>query len=88
VDHNTDVVNDTLFPGNAACYDQAYSTISTGTVMAFTGAGTSSPLYPTWIHLLKELITGAGREGLANDETLHELNEMLADDALELATHL
>jgi hypothetical protein len=88
VDHNTDILNEAIFPGNAACYDQAHAAISTGTVMAFTGAGTSTPLYPTWTRLLKDLMAEAGQEGLANGVTLHELNEMLSDDPLEVATHL
>ena len=56
--------------------------------MAFTGAGTSTPLYPTWTRLLKDLMAEAGQEGLANGVTLDELNEMLSDDPLEVATHL
>jgi hypothetical protein len=82
------MLNEILFPGNVASYEQGYATISTGTMMAFTGAGTSVPLYPTWTRLLKELIRDAGQEHLANNETLCELTEMLADDPLEVATHL
>ena len=81
-------LNEEIFPGNETCFDQLKTAVGDGSAIAFTGAGTSTPLYPTWITLLEELINQAENEGLVEKDDLQELKDLVYTDPLELASHL
>jgi hypothetical protein len=88
VDNKSNALNEIIFPGNVACYEELKTTLGDGLGVAFTGAGTSTPLYPTWTGLLKELVDQADKEGLVEKDNLQELSGLVYTDPLELASHL
>jgi hypothetical protein len=88
VDLKDKVLNEQIFPGNTTCFQHLKTTVSDGSAIAFTGAGTSTPLYPTWTILLQDLINRAENEGLVEKDELQELKGLVHDDPLELASHL
>jgi tetratricopeptide (TPR) repeat protein len=55
-------------PGNRAAYDKLVALIKNGEAIAFTGAGTSVPLYPLWPALIRRLAEHAMKLGRAAAE--------------------
>jgi SIR2-like domain len=88
VNDKGNVLNEQIFPGNVTCFERLKTSVGDGSTIAFTGAGTSTPLYPTWISLLQELIDQAENEGLVTKNDLQELRGLVDADPLELASHL
>jgi hypothetical protein len=88
MDQQGRVLNEGRFQGNTACYQQLKTAIRDGSAIAFTGSGTSAPLYPTWTKSLHDFIIEANAEGLIEDIYLQELYDQIHSDPLELAAHL
>ena len=61
--HLTDIL---AIEGNRPVYDRLRELVSTGSVIAFVGAGASAPLYPLWAELLCELVHEAEAVGAEN----------------------
>ena len=88
MNHKGNALNEQIFPGNGTCFDQLKTAVGDNMAIAFTGAGASTPVYPTWISLLQELITQAENEGLVEKDNSQELKELIYSDPLELASDL
>ena len=50
-----------MFPGNAATFADLKKYMSEGRITAFTGAGVSVPIFPTWTGLLSQYLEELGR---------------------------
>ncbi len=76
-----------LYPGNLAVINSLLEEIRTGSIVAFTGAGTSMPTLPSWASLIKKLLKEALESGLM-DEQLHESLCKEPDDFLYVADEI
>ena len=86
IDDFQTTLKDEVFAGNAAAFEGLTRYIKEGRVTAFTGAGVSVPLYPTWTTLLSQTLDSAIADGLVtNSDEIREYREMLENDPLELA---
>jgi hypothetical protein len=80
------ILNEYLFPGNAAAFNDLADFVRSGQIIAFTGAGVSVPTFPTWSTLLSNLLTEAASRGLVKN--VKEIESELSNDPLELASTL
>jgi hypothetical protein len=77
------------FPGNEAAFAELVTFVKEGSVVGLTGAGVSSPLFPTWITLLNGLLDDAVSKGLVADEAIiGEYRGQIEVDPLEFANSL
>jgi hypothetical protein len=60
------VLREELFPGNSAAFDAVNDYIAQGNITAFTGAGVSTPLFPTWTGLLLQWLRDEGNARLGS----------------------
>ncbi|MER9836142.1 SIR2 family protein [Mesorhizobium sp. M0145] len=67
-----EIFND-LFPGNASVMQHLKETMDTGSVVAFSGAGTSMPNVPGWAELVKTLVGDALTNGRMDADTANAL---------------
>jgi hypothetical protein len=59
-------------PGNRAAFDKLAALLQSGEAIAFTGAGTSVPLYPLWPALIRRFsITYEFRQACRIDARRH-----------------
>lgn len=74
------------FPGNVAAYTELRQVLNHDSIVAFTGAGTSAPLFPTWTGALSTLIHEAyAQKFIRDDAELAEYKRQIETDPLELA---
>lgn len=83
---SAELLNEALFPGNTAAYEELIKFMSVGDVIGFTGAGASTPKYPTWGRLLSNLIEEAKSSGKIQNVAEYEAE--ISKDPLELASTL
>ena len=85
----TGILQETKYPGNATAFHELSSFMQSGSVTAFTGAGVSAPLFPTWGALLSDLISEATDRGfLTQPGEIRDCRKLIEDDPLELASTL
>jgi hypothetical protein len=82
------LANEEAFPGNMAALAQLQSSLASGGLVGFTGAGTSAPLAPTWTGLLRELADAGEKEGFLSEADQTMLLQQIVDDPLEVASSL
>ncbi|MBE9635795.1 SIR2 family protein [Salipiger mangrovisoli] len=70
---------DDVFPGNASVFAKLLEAMEQGEMLAFTGAGTSMPKFPSWPALVRTLITTAKTEGRISDLDAQALLEETTD---------
>ena len=87
--HLSKILNEKMFPGNTEAFNQLKEIFKDGKVFGLTGAGTSAPLYPTWLALLQKFISEAELRGILNDsKEAEELRNFVKSDSLEVASRI
>lgn len=82
----SDFLNEELFPGNIAAYEELRKVLDAGSAVALVGAGASAPLYPTWVPLLQKLLQQARTKGLISSaRDYEEIEAQISKDPLEAA---
>src|SRR5665213_1582633 len=84
----SDDLREAIFPGNTTAFSDLVSFMEKEKVIAFTGAGVSVPICPSWFGLLTELLDEARQRGFINDPQFSEYQTFKESEPLELATLL
>jgi len=78
----TEILDDTFFAGNEAAFSDLQEALSRETFLAFTGAGTSAPMLPTWTAALEQLLTFARDRGTVLAGEAAEISAQIRSDPL------